>query len=62
MSGERLMRTGEAAKELGISPRTLARYAADGKVTPARAVPGQRTQYWWDIEDLRKQLRDLGGR
>jgi len=56
------MRTGEAAKELGISPRTLARYAADGKVTPARAVPGQRTQYWWDVEDLRKQLRDLGGR
>jgi DNA-binding transcriptional MerR regulator len=56
------MRTGEAARELGISPRTLARYAADGKVTPARVVPGQRNQYWWDIGDLRQQLRDLGGR
>jgi DNA-binding transcriptional MerR regulator len=62
MSGGRLMRTGEAARELGISPRTLARYAADGKVTPARVVPGQRNQYWWDIDDLRQQLRDLGGR
>jgi DNA-binding transcriptional MerR regulator len=56
------MRTGEAARELGISPRTLARYAADGKVAPARVVPGQRNQYWWDVDDLRKQLRDLGGR
>lgn len=62
MSGGRLMRTGEAARELGISPRTLARYAADGKVKPARVVPGQRNQYWWDIDDLRQQLRDLGGR
>jgi DNA-binding transcriptional MerR regulator len=62
MSGGRLMRTGEAVRGLGISPRTLARYAADEKVTPARVVPGQRNQYWWDIDDLRQQLRDLGGR
>jgi excisionase family DNA binding protein len=59
---ERLLSTGEAAKALGLSRRTLSRYAADGRLTPAVKAPGLRAHYWWDLDDLRRQLRALGQR
>jgi DNA-binding transcriptional MerR regulator len=60
---ERLVGTGEAAKALGLSRRTLSRYAAEGRLTPAAtSPPGRRVHYWWDLDDLRRQLRALGER
>jgi DNA-binding transcriptional MerR regulator len=59
---ERLLSTGEAAKALGLARRTLSRYAAEGRLTPAVVAPGRRAHYWWDLDDLRHQLRTLGPR
>lgn len=56
---DRLLSTGEAADALGLSRRTLSRWAADGRLTPAVVSPGQRTSYWWDLEDTRRQLRAM---
>jgi excisionase family DNA binding protein len=61
-AAERLLSTGEAAKALGLSRRTLSRWAADGRLTPAVVSPGARTRYWWDLEDTRRQLREMGQR
>jgi excisionase family DNA binding protein len=49
--------TTEAARALGVSPRTLAGWAADGKVTPALQTAGGH--YRWDVTELRQQLRDM---
>lgn len=51
---ERLLTSGEAAEEIGISRASLQRWARDGKVTPTLTTPGG--QYRWRIEDLRVQL------
>jgi DNA-binding transcriptional MerR regulator len=59
---ERLLSTGEAAKALGLARRTLSRYAAEGRLTPAVVAPGRRAHYWWNLDDLRQQLRTLGQR
>lgn len=59
---ERLLSTGEAAQALGLSRRTLSRYAADGRLTPAVTAPGRRAHYWWDLDDTRRQLREMGER
>lgn len=59
---ERLLSTGEAARALGLSRRTLARWAADGRLTPAVVSPGKRTRYWWDLDDTRRQIRAFGDR
>lgn len=52
-----LVTTTEAARELGIGRSTLARWWADGLVTPALVTAGGHAR--WDVEDLREQLRDL---
>ena len=36
----KLISSGELAKELGVSTRTIARYAADGLLTPAETTIG----------------------
>lgn len=57
---EGLLSTTEAAQALGISGRTLSRYAADGKLIPAVVLSGgQRNHYRWDLDDLRRQFREL---
>lgn len=49
--------TATAAREVGVSARTLARWAREGRVTaPVTTAGGQRR---WDVEDLRQQLRRL---
>lgn len=52
-----LVPTTDAAKVLGISARSLARWAAQGKITPDLVTPGGHMR--WDIEGLRRQLREL---
>ncbi|HZZ51663.1 MAG TPA: MerR family DNA-binding transcriptional regulator [Pseudonocardia sp.] len=57
---KRLVTTGEAARALGVSARTLQRYAHDGLVTPDVILPSpRRPQYRWDILHLREQIRSL---
>ncbi|HEX5120368.1 MAG TPA: MerR family transcriptional regulator [Pseudonocardiaceae bacterium] len=52
-----LLSTGDAARELGIARSTLARWWADGLVTPALVTAGKHAR--WDLDDLREQLRNL---
>jgi DNA-binding transcriptional MerR regulator len=54
---ERLVSTGEAARALGISPRTLSHYAKTGQLEPALVLPSG--YYKWDVEEIRAQLREL---
>lgn len=49
--------TGEAARAVGVSTRSLARWAQDGTVTPAVRTPGGHLR--WDIEQLRRQLASV---
>jgi hypothetical protein len=58
----RLLTTTQAARELGVSPRSLARWAQDGRLTPALITPGgdkRSGRYLWDLDDLRDQLLKL---
>jgi DNA-binding transcriptional MerR regulator len=52
----RLVSTGEAARQLGISRRTLAHYAQTGQLQPSLVLPSG--YYKWDVEDIRRQLRE----
>ena len=61
----RLLTTGEAAAAVGLTRRTLARYAAQELLTPAQVLPGPtgtRRNYRWNLDDLRTQLAELGRR
>lgn len=51
--GPELMTTGRAAARLGIHPDTLARWWAEGKVTPAAA--NARGQNCWSVAELLRQ-------
>ena len=55
--GERLLTTAEAARFLGISRRALSRYAQNGQLEPTLVLPSGH--YRWDIDDIRRQLREL---
>lgn len=57
MSTERLLSTGEAAREIGVARRTLAAWAAEGRVRPALYTAGGHAR--WDTVDLRRQLDAL---
>ncbi|OZM84406.1 helix-turn-helix domain-containing protein [Pseudonocardia sp. MH-G8] len=53
------MSTGEAARALGVSSRSLARWAREGRLKPVFSTPGgdkRPGQYRWDLQDLRAQL------
>jgi DNA-binding transcriptional MerR regulator len=54
---DKLVPTGEAARQLGISPRTIARYVARGWVVPDLTLPSG--QYRWDVARLRDQINNL---
>ncbi|MCH6165159.1 MerR family DNA-binding transcriptional regulator [Pseudonocardia alaniniphila] len=56
---DELVHTSEAAKALGISARSIARWAAEGKIVPNLRTPGGHMR--WDVEGLRKQLYALTG-
>jgi DNA-binding transcriptional MerR regulator len=56
----RLVSTGEAARAIGVSRRTLTRYVTDGLLTPDMTLPSGRHR--WDVERLREQMRELARR
>lgn len=57
MTGRRLLRTAEAASEVGWSRQAIAKWVNEGKLIPTAVSPGG--QYRWDIEHLRHQLMTL---
>ncbi|MFC5232774.1 helix-turn-helix domain-containing protein [Pseudonocardia zijingensis] len=57
VAADRLLTTGELARELGLSARSIARWAQEGKLQPTLVTPGG--QYRWQSEDVREQLRQL---
>jgi DNA-binding transcriptional MerR regulator len=57
-----LLTTTQAARELGVSARSLARWAREGRLRPALVTPGgdkRSGRYLWDLDDLRDQLLKL---
>lgn len=52
----KLVSTAVAAAELGVSVRTLQQWAHDGAVIPDVVTPGGHAR--WDIDRLRRELRD----
>ena len=52
-----LVTTPEAARQLGISARTLQRYVVAGLITPDLRLPSGR--YRWDVVRLREQINSL---
>lgn len=51
----RLRSTGEAARELNVSRRTLQRWLEDGIVQPTERTAGGH--YRWDVDTLREQVQ-----
>lgn len=57
-----LLTTAEAARRLGIHPKTLTNYVRDGKIRPTLRLPADslgRSKYRWDYDDVRRQLDAL---
>jgi predicted site-specific integrase-resolvase len=52
-----LLNTSEAARAIGIHPRTLTKYVTQGKVRPTLRLPSGQMR--WDIDELKAQLRAL---
>jgi excisionase family DNA binding protein len=57
VSEEELITTAQAAKQLGISSRTLVRYAERGYVTPAMVLPSGHRR--WRLSEIRAQIKEL---
>ena len=55
----RLVSTDKAAEAIGVDRTTLFRWAKQGYVTPAYTSPGRHMR--WDVDDLRRQLREREG-
>lgn len=55
--GKRLLSSGELAKELGISRRSISRYADEGLISVELVTPGGR--YRFDPDTVRAELRKL---
>jgi len=55
VDGDRLATTPEAARAVGVSARSLARWAQDGTIEPTLRTPGGHLR--WDVAELRRQLR-----
>jgi DNA-binding transcriptional MerR regulator len=53
----KVLTTNQLAQELGLSRRSIVRYAADGKITPAYTTPGGHHR--WIADDVLRQLREL---
>ncbi|NKQ57587.1 MerR family transcriptional regulator [Amycolatopsis sp. K13G38] len=56
MARDKLLSTGEAARELGVARTTLLRWWQDGKVEPEYVTPGNHAR--WNLASLKQQLRD----
>lgn len=53
----KLLTTAEAAAYLGINRTTLANYVRRGLMMPTLTLP--TGHYRWDLDDIRRQLREL---
>jgi DNA-binding transcriptional MerR regulator len=53
----RLLPSGDAARAVGVSPRTLQRWVREGLIKPTERTAGG--QYRWLVDDLREQIRAL---
>lgn len=51
-----LVPTADAAKAVGVDRRTLQKWVSKGWVTPTLTTAGGHHR--WDIEDLKRQLRE----
>jgi DNA-binding transcriptional MerR regulator len=59
-AGNELLTTAQAARLLGISTRTLVRYAERGYVKPEMVLPSGHRR--WILDDVRRQLREVAQR
>ena len=50
-----LVRTGEAARHLGVAKSTITRAVQEGKLKPTDRTPGGQMR--WNLEDLDRQWR-----
>jgi predicted site-specific integrase-resolvase len=57
MAQERLIGNGEAARELGLTQASLARWVRQGKLRPTVVTPGGQAR--WRLDDLREQLEQM---
>lgn len=48
--------TGQAARLLGVSIRSLQQWAKDGQIEPDYVTPGGHMR--WDVDRLREELRN----
>ncbi len=55
-----LVPTGIAARSVGVDHATLVRWWNRGYVTPELVTPGGHAR--WDLDDLKRQLRDVRGK
>ena len=53
-----LLTSGEVARRLGVTPRTVAIWASTGKLRPTVRTPGGRLRWRWS--DVVAQLREQG--
>jgi DNA-binding transcriptional MerR regulator len=56
-STESLLTTAQVAKALGVSSRTIVRYAGRGWITPVQTLPSGHRR--WLLSQVRGQLRQL---
>jgi len=53
----KLLTSGQVARELGLAPGTISRYARQGTITPELITAGG--QYRFDLDRVREELRKL---
>ena len=52
---DRMLSTGEAAKRIGVSPRTLSRWVTEGLIEPTLVTPGGHFRF--DLDELKAQMQ-----
>ncbi|WP_214403115.1 helix-turn-helix domain-containing protein [Pseudonocardia lacus] len=52
---ERLLSTGQAAKAIGVSARSLSRWVTEGLIEPTLVTPGG--QFRFDLDELKAQMK-----
>jgi DNA-binding transcriptional MerR regulator len=52
---KRMLSTGEAAKAIGVSPRSLSRWTSEGLIEPSLVTPGG--QFRFDLDELKAQMQ-----
>ncbi|MGH8966523.1 MAG: MerR family transcriptional regulator [Actinomycetes bacterium] len=57
MPSSRLVSTGDLARALGLSVRTIQRYRNERLITPEVVTKGKHAR--WDVERVKAELREL---